>query len=245
MSFIDVHSHLLPGIDDGAPDVAVSVAMAKIAVEQGVTHCVCTPHIQPGQFDNTLESIAAAFAIFKKALEDNEIDLRVATAAECHFGLEVISGVENGTLPFLGDWGGKKVILLEFPHGMVPFGAEQLTKWLLEHGVIPMIAHPERNRGFVASPSLIKPFLRQGCLLQVTASSFTGRFGRSAQKLAENLAREAVITVVASDAHNLESRPPLFVDAAHRLEKLAGADKARAWLSDNPGVLTERLFSEL
>jgi protein-tyrosine phosphatase len=242
MNVIDVHSHFLPGIDDGAPTLETSLDMARIAVSQGVTHCVCTPHIQPGTFDNTVEDIQAAYTEFRQGLDKAGIRLATAFAAECHFGIEIMSGVKEGVLPFLGEWEGKKVLLLEFPHGRIPYGADQLTRWLIEQKIIPMIAHPERNRGLIASPEKLKIFLSQGCLLQVTSSSFIGRFGRSAQLLAEELAIQNVITVIGSDAHNSESRPPLFLETAERLGELAGDDLAEKWLSGNPRRLTEVLF---
>ena len=243
MSFVDIHSHLLPGLDDGAPDLGTALEMARIALKQGVSHCICTPHIEPGRFDNTKGSIASSLALFKKALKEHGIDLVVAAAAEVHFGLEVISGIQKDEVPFLGRWQGMNVMLLELPHGHVPYGAEDLTKWLIANNVVPLIAHPERNRGFIKQPSRLDVFLQQGCLAQVTAASFFGRFGESAQILAEELARESKITVIASDAHSIEKRPPLFLDALEHIEKIAGEAAAEQWMVKNPWTIAESLFS--
>jgi len=243
MGFVDIHSHLLPGLDDGAQDLRTALDMARIALKQGVSHCICTPHIEPGRFDNTKKSIESSLTLFKKALKEHNIDLVVAAAAEVHFGLEVISGIHKGEVPFLGKWQDMNVMLLELPHGHVPYGAEDLTKWLIANNVIPLIAHPERNRGFIKQPSRLDVFLQQGCLTQVTTASFFGRFGESAQILAEELARENKITVIASDAHSIEKRPPLFLDALERIEKIAGKEAAEQWMVKNPWTIAESLFT--
>lgn len=242
VEIIDIHNHLLPGIDDGAPDIASSIAMARIAIDQGITHIVCTPHIHPGRFDNTPQTIIEALAIFRNALSDNNIHLKVATSAEIHFSLELMGFVDSATLPYLGVWQGQKVLLLEFPHGEIPFAAERLTSWLLERNVVPMIAHPERNRRFIQNPGLLKTFLNQGCLLQITASSFTGRFGKGAQILAEHLLAENVITVIASDAHDALVRPPVFDDAVKRIQALSSQKMVTDLVSINPGKMVESLF---
>lgn len=244
MMFTDIHAHLLPGLDDGAQNLGTALEMARIALKQGVTHCICTPHMEPGRFDNTRESIESSLTLFKKALKENNIRLEVAAAAEVHFGLEIVSGFEKGEIPFLGKWQGKSVMLLEFPHGHVPYGAEELTRWLINNNVIPLIAHPERNRGFIKQPSRLKAFLQQGCLCQVTSASYFGRFGSSAQLLAEQLAREEQITVIASDAHNTETRPPLFSSAIEHISQFAGEAAAEQWMMLNPWTIAESLFGE-
>jgi len=120
---IDLHNHLLPGIDDGAPDLETSLALVRMAVSDGITHLVCTPHIHPGRYDNTPATIASALAQLASGLEQAGIDLRISAAAEVRFGMELMLGIAQNEVPFLGQWQGKKVLLLEFPHGEIPFGA--------------------------------------------------------------------------------------------------------------------------
>lgn len=205
---IDLHNHLLPGIDDGAPDLATALALARVAVQDGITHLVCTPHIHPGRYDNTPASIQAAQQLFVAALKDAGIALQVAAAAEVRFGMELMVGIGQGSIPFLGEWQGKQVLLLEFPHGEIPYGAERLTSWLLQRNIVPMIAHPERNKGVMRSPGKLKAFIEQGCLLQVTAASVAGHFGPAAADIAHDLLEQGLVTILASDAHNLQHRPP-------------------------------------
>lgn len=240
---IDLHNHLLPGIDDGAPDLDTALQLAEIAVADGTTHLVCTPHIHPGRYENTTETINQALAIFQKGLLEHNIPLQVAAAAEVRFGMELMIGVKSKNIPYLGQWQGKDVLLLEFPHGEIPFGAERLTSWLLQHNVIPMIAHPERNKGLMREPSKLKPFIDQGCLLQVTAGSVAGSFGEVAQDLAIELLEKNWVTILASDAHNIEHRPPILTAGLAVATEVLGADAAQRLVKDNPWQLAQHHFN--
>ncbi|AOE83151.1 tyrosine-protein phosphatase [Pseudomonas sp. TCU-HL1] len=240
---IDLHNHLLPGIDDGAPDLETSLALARMAVQDGITHLVCTPHIHPGRYDNTPTSIQAAREHLVNALQAQSIPLRVAAAAEVRFGMELMVGISQGSIPFLGEWQGKKVLLLELPHGEIPFGAERLVSWLLQRNIIPMIAHPERNKGFMRAPARLKPFIEQGCLLQVTAASVSGRFGLAAEELAHALLLQGVVTILASDAHNLQHRPPLLSEGMQHAARLVGEAKAEALVKQTPWEIAQSHFA--
>lgn len=137
---IDLHSHLLPGIDDGAPDLATALKLARIAVQDGITHMMCTPHIHPGRYDNTIASIQRALSELQQGLIKERIKLVINAAAEVRFGMELMVAIKNNKIPFLGEWRGQPVLLLEFPHGEIPFGAERLTQWLLQQGIQPLMA---------------------------------------------------------------------------------------------------------
>lgn len=239
---IDLHNHLLPGIDDGATDLDEAVALAQMAVDDGISHILCTPHIQPGRFDNDLTSIARALQGLRHELTLRSIPLHVQAAAEVHFGLEVMDGIVREQLPFLGEWEGKPVLLLELPHGLVPHGADRLTRWLLQNGVMPMLAHPERNRGFIATPRRLQTFIDQGCLLQVTAASFEGRFGESAREYAESLLMEGRVTILATDAHNITHRPPVLSCGLARASALIGEAEARRLVTERPWQIAESRF---
>lgn len=240
---IDIHNHLLPGLDDGAADMEAALQMARLAVADGITHLLCTPHIHPRRYDNTVESITAALLEFRRALREAGIPLLVGAGAEVRFGLEIMQGVAEGRVPFIGTWQGRPVLLLELPHSELPFGAERLTAWLLGRNILPMIAHPERNRGLQRAPDKLLPFVAQGCLLQVTAGSVTGHFGAAAQDLAHQLLREGTVTVLASDAHNVAYRPPGLDAAAALAAELIGEAAARALVQDNPWRLSQRHFA--
>lgn len=240
---IDMHNHLLPGIDDGAPDLETSLALARMAVQDGITHLVCTPHIHPGRYDNTSVSIQRARALFEAALKEQGIPLRVAAAAEVRFGMELMAGVCEGAIPFLGKWQGKKVLLLEFPHGEIPFCAERLISWLLQRNILPMIAHPERNKELMRTPSRLKPLLELGCLLQVTAASVAGRFGHAAEVLAHALLEQGVVTILASDSHNLQHRPPVLSEGMQHAARIVGDRKAESLVLHTPWEIAQSHFA--
>lgn len=242
---IDLHTHLLPGIDDGADNMATALAMARLAVESGTTHLVCTPHLHAGRYANTTASIAQALQGFRAALEQAGIPLQVAAAAEVRFDMEIMLWHAAGQLPFLGKWQDKDVLLLEFPHSDIPFGAEKLTQWLLDRNVVPLIAHPERNKGVMRTPSRLKAFIDQGCLLQVTAGSLAGRFGQLALDISESLLLGGLVTIVASDAHNVLHRPPTLSEGYHCAARLIGDSGAKRLVIDNPWVVSGAKFSEV
>lgn len=239
---IDLHSHLLPGIDDGAPNVETSLALAEIALADGITHMVCTPHIHPGRYDNSVQTIQQALDQFKSALKQRQLPLQVSAAAEVRFGMEILDGIAQGRVPFLGQWKGESVMLLEFPHGELPFGAEKLIKWLRKHQVIPMIAHPERNKMIMKQPERLKPFLEMGCLLQVTASAVAGGFGEVAQTIATQLLKENKVTILATDAHNIQHRPPQLTPGLQVAKSIVGDQAAMMLVKDNPWQLAESKF---
>lgn len=236
---IDLHAHLLPGIDDGAPDVETALALARVAVADGITHMVCTPHIHPGRYDNTPETIRRAWRTLALALREHHIPLKIAAAAEVRFGMELMQAVEAQALPYLGRWQGKRVLLLEFPHGHLPFGAEKLTAWLLARDLVPLIAHPERNKALLEHPGRLKPFLQQGCLLQVTAGAVVGRFGPACQSLAHRLLEAGAVTLLASDAHNLQHRPPRLDEARQATAAIVGDAMAQRLVEHAPWEIAQ------
>ncbi len=240
---IDLHNHLLPGIDDGAPDLDTALQLARMAVADGITHMVCTPHIHPGRYDNNPQSIQPALQRLQQGLQAAGIPLQIAAAAEVRFGVELMADVTSGSIPFLGRWQEQPVLLLEFPHGDIPFGAEKLTQWLRQRGIAVMIAHPERNKALMHTPARLRPFLDQGCLLQVTAGSVSGRFGAAAQKLAHSLLEQQLVTILATDAHNREHRPPLLREGMQHASQLIGERAATQLVIDNPWQIASSHFS--
>lgn len=240
----DLHNHLLPGIDDGAPDLDTALALARIAVADGITHMVCTPHIHAGRYDNTADTIAPAFAQLRAALADQRLPLRISHAAEVRITPDLLNPAYTDALPALGSWDGRPVLLLELPHGQVPVGTDKLTQFLLRKGVVPIIAHPERNKGFIARPERLKTLIDQGCLLQLTAGALTGRFGPNAQALAETLLCDGVATLIATDAHNLKSRVPRLYEGLDAAAALIGDAAATALVVDRPQRLSAIHFAQ-
>jgi protein-tyrosine phosphatase len=241
---IDLHCHLLPGIDDGPDSIEEAVAMARAACKAGIRQAVVTPHIHLGRYENDLHSIQAASLAFSAELERLNIPLQVSYAAEIRICPELTDLVESGLVPFLGDLEGKKIMLLEFPHSHIPVGSEKMVAWLLTHGVRPMIAHPERNKDVIRKLDKVVPFVEMGCLLQVTAGSLDGRFGPAALQRAQELLQRGWVHVLASDAHNLHVRKPELEPGRAAAERIIGSAASWALVRDTPLAISNGRFPD-
>lgn len=231
---IDLHSHLLPGIDDGARSLDESLQLARMAVADGITHITFTPHVHPGRYENTVATIQPVFEKLKQALESEGIPLSVSMAGEVRLSAEVLMLVAQNQVPFLGEWDGNKVMLLELPHSHIPPGSDKLVKWLLDRNILPMIAHPERNKDIMRDLDLIAPFVEMGCLFQITAMSVSGGFGVPAAQRAMEILENGWATVLATDAHNLDRRPPVLSRGYAAARAVVGEDAANELVFDNP-----------
>jgi len=240
---IDLHCHLLPGIDDGPKDLDAALNLCRQAVANGITHAVTTPHITPGRYDNTLESITAAYTQFREALQTAEINLVLGMAAEVRLDPVIIDIVNMGKIPLLGQYQGDRVMLLEFPHSLIPPGSLELVEWLINAGLRPMIAHPERNKDIQRKLSKLEPFIKAGCLVQITAGSLTGVFGEESQKRATQLLKSGVVTIIASDAHNLHQRLPELEPGRKAAEKIVGQKESWMLVRERPAEIAAAHFS--
>ncbi|MCK9505378.1 MAG: capsular biosynthesis protein [Porticoccaceae bacterium] len=239
---IDLHCHLLPGIDDGSKNMENSLAMARVAVDDGITHAVMTPHIHPGRWDNTTAIIAEHSRQFTQALRQHNINLTIGFAAEVRLSDLIFQQLERGDIPFLGHLDGFQIMLLEFPHSHIIPGSEKLVAWLIRNNIRPVIAHPERNKEIMSAPERLQPFLDQGCFAQVTAGSLSGRFGENARRAALYFIDHNQADFIASDAHNLSSRPPAIAEAEAIVAARLGQEVARKLVFDTPWQLAASQF---
>ena len=231
---IDLHCHLLPGIDDGPETLDEALEMARIAVANGITESHVTPHLQPGRWENDRARIEAAVAQYRAALATAGIALEVGFAAEVRLDYDILPLIEEGRVPFLGALEGYKVMLLEFPHSHVPVGADKFVAWLLARNIRPMIAHPERNKDLMRDPSRLQPFVEQGCLLQVTADAVSGEFGELCALRAREFLERGWVTVLASDAHDTTDRPPRIAPGRDAAAKIVGDEEAQRLTRGTP-----------
>lgn len=225
---IDLHCHYLPGIDDGSQSMAESLDLARASVADGITHAAMTPHIHPGRYENVRSSVITATNHFRAALADAAIPLQIFPAGEVRLSAEVIELLEQDELPYLGTLNGYRILLLEFPYGQIPVGTDKLAHWLLTQKIRPLIAHPERNKVVLDNLERIAPFVEMGCLLQVTAGSVVGDFGRAAQESAALMLEHRWVSVIATDAHNLLHRAPILSRARNWLVERGG----QAWADE-------------
>lgn len=231
---IDLHCHLLPGIDDGPATLDEALALARLAVANGITEAWVTPHIHVGRWDNEREGIARAVAAHRLELERADIALALGFAAEVRLAYEVVPLIEAGQVPFLGVLDGHKVMLLELPHSHVPVGSDKLVAWLLGRGIRPMIAHPERNKEIMRYPDRLRPFVEAGCLVQLTADAVAGEFGADCEARAIEFLENGWVTVLATDAHDVASRPPRFAAGLAVAGRILGAAAAQDLVEATP-----------
>jgi protein-tyrosine phosphatase len=231
---IDLHCHLLPNIDDGASNMKESLALARIASANGITKSIVTPHIQPGRFDNDINSIRVAFIEFQQALKDNNISLEVGMAAEVRICPEIMLMITNNQIPFLGSLDGYNILLLEMPYNHIPLGSDKMVRWLMNRKIRPIIVHPERNAEIVANIEKIYQFIELGCLLQITAGSLLGRFGHQQQLCAQQMLENELVDVIATDAHNLKYRPPNLEQGRKAAAEIIGETAAWKLVHDTP-----------
>ncbi len=239
---IDLHCHLLPGVDDGPDTMDEALALCSHAVAAGITHSVVTPHVHPGRYANDARSIALSAAALQERLRQENIPLHLSFSGEVRISPEILPMVTAGLIPFHGEWDGRKVMLLEFPHSHILPGSDKLIRWLLQRNIVPLIAHPERNKDVMRDISRLHEFVQAGCLFQVTAGSLVGRFGEVAEQRACEIVEAGWATVLASDAHNLRSRPPELADGVAVAASIIGEVAASMLVRENPWRIVGKRF---
>lgn len=239
---IDIHSHILPYIDDGARTPEQSLALLKMAVADGTTHLVCTPHIHLGRYNNDKKRISEVFNQVLELVDEHQIEIKLATAAEARMDAQLMPMIKANTLPFLGHWQSQPVLLLELPHSHFPDFTLQFISWLKKQGVCPLIAHPERNRDIQKDHTFLSKLKDAGCLLQVTAGSIAGNFGERAEHTAKYMLQQRIVDVAASDAHNVDRRPPTMSDVFEYVCANYGIDLGVELFFDTPKSITESIF---
>jgi protein-tyrosine phosphatase len=229
--FVDIHCHLLPGIDDGASSWEEALAMAKMAVADGIGTIIATPHQLGNHVKNSGETIRAAAAEFQRLLEQRRVPLQVLAGGDVRIEPDLLRKIRSGEVVTLGDR--RRHVLLELPHEVyVPL--DRLLDELAGAGVVGILSHPERNHGLLSQPGLVRQLVKRGCLLQVTAGSLTGAFGSQVQKFASALVEQGLVHFVATDAHGTRGRPPLLGAAFARVGDLAGEKAAVELCCDHP-----------
>ena len=225
---IDIHCHILPGLDDGAESIEIACAMAEMAIEDGVTHIVGTPHasssfpFNPGLIRLRKEELQARF----------EGRLAFATGCDFHMSFENLQEIRSDAARFTINQ--KNYLLIEFADYSIPPSMDQALHRLQLARLHPIVTHPERNPLVRAQPERLLTWLRQGCYVQITAQSLHGKWGTAAQERAEEWMRAGAVHFIASDAHNVTTRPPRLKETYELIAKNYGEEKARALLVENP-----------
>lgn len=231
----DLHCHLLPAIDDGAKSLGQALAMARIAVADGIATAVVTPHHLNGVYRNPANAVRRATAALQRELDAAGIALALLPGNELHLTPETPDALAEGTALTLADRG--RAALVELPVHTVPVGVEHLLERIIAQGMTPVIAHPERNSELRRTPERLGDWVDMGCLGQVTAMSCTGQFGEPVRQAAETMVRGGWIHVVASDAHRDQRRVPRTGIARPVLTDWIGAVAAELLIDTWPDAL--------
>jgi protein-tyrosine phosphatase len=225
---VDLHCHILPGIDDGAATMEESVAMAESAIADGITHVVATPH-SSSHYHFDFSHVGQLRDELQKTVGER---LKIATGCDFHLNPENLAALHQDPRQYCINQ--RDYLLLEFNEFSIPPSMDQTLHEIQLAGVQPVITHPERNGILRTRPERLKKWVRQGCYAQVTGGSLTGVFGAGAQQDALRWIREGLIHFVASDAHNTRKRPLRLQPAYDVVVDQFGQEKARALFQDNP-----------
>lgn len=234
---IDLHCHILPGIDDGAVDLSVSLEMAKAFVEQGVTIVACTPHILPGLYQNTGEEIRRAVYNLQAVLDSQGIPLVLVPGADAHMAPDFVAGLRSGRVLSLAD---SRYVLVEPPHHTAPPQLEEFFFKLVVEGYVPILTHPERLSWVPSRYDTIKRLVSAGVWMQITAGSLAGSFGRNALYWAHRMLDEGIVHLLATDAHDADRRPPDLAIGRDLAAGRVGAEEAQRLVETRPaGILKD------
>lgn len=234
---IDLHCHMLPGIDDGAPDLQTALEMARIAVADGIVTTACTPHIYPNLFENEQAGIRQAAAVFSDVLREEAIPLQITYGADIQIVPNLVDGLRRQTHPTLNR---SRYFLFEPPHHTVPAHFHDLLFDARAAGYVPVITHPERLTWLDEEhyPWFIQA-AQDGAWIQVTAGALTGRFGGDARYWGERMLDEGIVHLLATDAHDTRHRPPLLAEGREVAAKWVGNAEADRLVFTRPQAILD------
>jgi protein-tyrosine phosphatase len=233
---IDIHSHILHGVDDGPENLQQSLALLEQAVKEGITDIISTSHVLHPTYDASAQAVVEQVASLQTILNEQKIPLTIHTGHEIRISEEMPELFAQGKLLPLAN---SKYILVELPSNIVPTYTKPLLFQLQEQGYIPIIAHPERNKAIAENPRRLRDLIDNGALAQITAGSVAGHFGKQVQKISMNLIESNLIHTYGSDVHHLQNRPFLYEEGLSYLEKHKLADTVEVLLENNARILTD------
>lgn len=233
---IDLHCHILPGIDDGAKTLDDAVEMARIAVADGIRVQACTPHIYPGMYMNDSQGIEAARLALQAVLDEQGIALQLVTGADVHLVPGLVDGLNGGRVPTLH---GSRYVLLEPSHTTPPPRFEESVFNLIAAGYTPVITHPERLTWVEGHYPVFQRLIGMGAWMQVTAGALTGTFGSRAKYWGERFIGDGLTHILATDAHSTGRRRPQLTPALEVVTHLIGAEEAHRLVHERPQAILD------
>ena len=234
---IDLHTHILPGIDDGVKSMDGAVEFARVAIEDGVKVIVATPHYKEGVWDNQREGILAAVATLREQLKQDDLNVDLRPGSEVHLCPNLVQRVKDGMATTLDDNG--RTVLLELSLTQYPVELENLVFQMKLAGLQVLFAHPERIRYFQDDIGRYESVVQLGGYGQITTGSVLGSFGNEALRSSQEMLRKGLVHVLASDAHNVRGRPPILSEALEAIEPWVGQRRALSMTTDVPAAMVE------
>jgi len=238
---IDIHTHILPTIDDGPTTMTESLEMCRIAVNDGIKKMIATPHVQNGMYDLDANKVLEKIQMLNQLLKQEGLDLVIFPGAEVHLNDRLLDAEILKESNILTINGGRKYILLEFPFQWVPSGTEHVIFKLRSMGFTPILPHLERNFKIQRDPYMVRHFAEMGAILQVTAQSITGDFDAAPMKCALWMLKNNLVHVIASDAHSPVGRPPILSKALKVVSDKLGEEAAKKMVLEHPRMILEGL----
>lgn len=229
--YIDIHSHIIPGIDDGARDESVALKMLKMAQQSGTGHIIATPHYVYGNTRYGFATIIEKCEALNRLAASAGINITVYPGCEVFITPELIELYEQG---LIGTLANSCYMLVEFPMMSIPSYTDNVLYNLQLKGITPIIAHPERYSEIQYDSERLKSFIDRGILAQVNSGSITGVYGRESKKSVMRIIKEGLVQFVASDAHSASGRNPDMSKAAAIIEKKYGSKMRNDLFSLNP-----------
>ncbi|MGE7592975.1 tyrosine-protein phosphatase [Peribacillus frigoritolerans] len=220
---IDIHCHILPGVDDGAADIKESLNMARKAVEAGITHIFATPHHLNEKYVNVKSYIIDSTVRLNESLQQENIPLNIHLGQEVRIHRDIFTSLEKEEILTLDDNG--KYLLLELPSGKVPTYTQEVIYELLLKGITPIIVHPERNKELIENHKLLFELVQEGALTQLTSGSIIGIFGKNVKSFSKKIIEHNLTHFIATDAHNNGSRGFKLQQAYETITKTYGIER--------------------
>lgn len=214
---LDIHSHILPGLDDGARTIVSTLEMISIAIKDGTKKIVATPHYCSGYFETPYDKVKQYVKELNLILIRKGLDIEVITGQEVYLDKFTIENLENNVIGTIGD---TNYMLVEFPMNVLTEDDLALIYELKLKGIKPIVAHPERYTYVIEKPAIINKFIDEKCLFQINSGSLTGVYGKKVQKTAEFLIRNGICNFVGSDAHSVNKRKPETSEAMEIIKTL-------------------------
>ena len=225
---VDLHAHVIPGVDDGPPDVGTAVALCRAMAATGVTTVTATSHVST-RYPNRPETLAPGRDTLRRALHEAGIALEVEPGAEV--AIDQAAQLDDATLTAL-HLGGGPYVLLESPLSPAAADVAGGVRSVLARGHLVVLAHPERSPAFQQAPHELEGLVADGALCAVTAGAYAGHFGRTAKAFVERMTVDGLVHVVTSDAHDLAGRPPgILEELREASERLNGLEALVPWLT--------------